>query len=298
LTHGNAQLLTFAPAMGLDCPVVFSRRFTKSRLWDITRQYGCTLFNLLGGMATAIYAEPVKPNDGDNPVRMVLSAGMPAAIWKAFETRFNVRIFEMYGAIEGGMAMNPPGVGPVGSFGKPPPNLEMKVFDDDGNECPPGVLGEIVSRPRDGTQPAVEYFRNPEASSRKTAWLAAFGRSVIPIRTAGSASTSQGWRHPPQRRLHQSGIRREGRRRAFVVTDGGTGSGERDVVAAVVAADGRRSIRRSAGARPTGPNFVPSYLQVVDEIPKTASEKPQEGSCSIASRRTAGCTLAEVVASR
>ena len=24
------------------------------------------------------------------------------------------------------------------------------------------------------------------------------------------------------------------------------------------------------------PNFVPSYLQLVDEIPKTASEKPQE----------------------
>jgi len=24
------------------------------------------------------------------------------------------------------------------------------------------------------------------------------------------------------------------------------------------------------------PNFVPSYIQIVDEIPKTASEKPQE----------------------
>jgi crotonobetaine/carnitine-CoA ligase len=24
------------------------------------------------------------------------------------------------------------------------------------------------------------------------------------------------------------------------------------------------------------PNFVPSYLQVVEQIPKTASEKPQE----------------------
>lgn len=24
------------------------------------------------------------------------------------------------------------------------------------------------------------------------------------------------------------------------------------------------------------PNFVPTYIQVVDEIPKTASEKPQE----------------------
>ena len=37
---------------------VISRRFTKSRLWEITRRYGCTFFNLLGGMTTAIYAEP------------------------------------------------------------------------------------------------------------------------------------------------------------------------------------------------------------------------------------------------
>jgi len=289
LTHGNAQLLTFAPAMGLDCPVVFSRRFTKSRLWDITRRHGCTLFNLLGGMATAIYAEPAKPNDGDNPVRMVLSAGMPAAIWTAFEKRFNVRIFEMYGAIEGGMAMNPPGVGPVGSFGKPPPTLEMKIVDDDGNDCPPGVLGEIVSRPRDGTQPAVEYFRNPEASKKKTAggWL----------HSGDVGHTDEdGWFFFDFRK--GGGIRHNGDfiNPGFVekvvgehpmVTDvfvygvpAASGApGERDVVAAVVAADRTKfdpAAVFAACAAGLEPNFVPSYLQVVDEIPKTASEKPQE----------------------
>ncbi|MDE2014610.1 MAG: AMP-binding protein, partial [Alphaproteobacteria bacterium] len=88
LTHGNAQLLTLASALRLGQRAVFSRKFTKSRLWDITRKYGCTFFNLLGGMSTAIYSEPEKPDDADNPVRFVLSSGMPAAIWENFERRF------------------------------------------------------------------------------------------------------------------------------------------------------------------------------------------------------------------
>ena len=55
--------------------------------------------------------------------------------------------------------------------------------------------------------------------------------------------------------------------------------GEKDVVAAIVA-------QRGGGLDPESvfelfrrglePNFVPSHLQVVEEIPKTASEKPQE----------------------
>ncbi|MBI5507027.1 MAG: ATP-dependent acyl-CoA ligase, partial [Deltaproteobacteria bacterium] len=55
--------------------------------------------------------------------------------------------------------------------------------------------------------------------------------------------------------------------------------GEKDVVAAVVPVDAATFDPASvfaACARGLEPNFVPSYLQVVDEIPKTASEKPQE----------------------
>ena len=52
-------------------------------------------------------------------------------------------------------------------FGKPPGNLEMKILDDNDQECPPGVLGEICSRPTDGTKAKVEYFENAEASAAK-----------------------------------------------------------------------------------------------------------------------------------
>jgi crotonobetaine/carnitine-CoA ligase len=83
----------------MELRAVFSRRFTKSRLWDVCRRHGCTVFSLLGGMATAIYSEPPRPDDADNPVRFVTSAGMPAGIWQAFEKRFDVRILEWYAAV-------------------------------------------------------------------------------------------------------------------------------------------------------------------------------------------------------
>ncbi|MBT4162812.1 MAG: AMP-binding protein [Gammaproteobacteria bacterium] len=289
LTHGNAQMMTLGPTLGMGLRSVFSRKFTKSRLWDITRKYGNTAFNLLGGMAMAIYSEPERDNDADNPVRFVISAGMPIGIWERFEKRFNIDILEAYGAIEGGMAIKPIGVGPVGSFGKQLPNSEMRIVDDDDNECPPGVLGELVSRPLQGDQPPVEYFGNREASNKKTAggWL----RSGDVCHT-----DEQGWFYFDYRK--GGGIRHNGDfiNPGFVegvigncesVTDvfvygvpAKSGSpGEKDVVAAIVATDPQTfeptdvfSICR----KELEANFVPSYLQVVTEIPKTASEKPQE----------------------
>jgi bile acid-coenzyme A ligase len=35
---------------------------------------------------------------------------------------------------------------------------EMRVLDDDGNECPPGVVGEIYMRPRPGSRPTYRYI--------------------------------------------------------------------------------------------------------------------------------------------
>ena len=289
LTHGNAQAVTLANALALEIPAVISRRFTKSRLWDICRSHGCTTFSLLGGMATAIYSEPERPDDADNPVRFVTSAGMPLAIWEAFERRFDVQILEWYGAVEGGVAFKPIGQGPIGSFGRALPGLEMKILDAEDRECPPGVLGEICSRPESGDTPVVEYHGNPEASRKKTrggwlrsgdighadrdGWLFFDYRAGGGIRHNGDF-VNPGFvekviaEHPDVSDVFVYGVpARSG------------APGEKDVVAAVVAAPGRTLdpaavfdvCRRGLEA-----NFVPSYLQVVAEIPKTASEKPQE----------------------
>ena len=289
LTHGNAQAVTLGPSLFMGLRGVLSQRFTKSKLWDVCRLHGCTTFSLLGGMATAIYSEPERPDDAQNPVRYVISAGMPAAIWQSFQKRFDVEIFEWYGAVEGGLAFKPIGQGPVGSFGKPAPGLDMRILDENDVECAAGVEGEICSRPAAGGAAEVEYHGNREASEKKTrgGWL----------RSGDIGHTdAEGWLFFDYRK--GGGIRHNGDfvNPGFVekvvaehpqvsdvlvygVPAASGAPGEKDVVAAIVAHD--RPALDVAGvfvacrAGLEG-NFVPSYLQVVDEIPKTASEKPQE----------------------
>ena len=289
LPHGNAQAVTLANALAIEIPAVISRKFTRSRLWDICRKHGSTTFSLLGGMATAIYSQPERPDDAQNPVRFVTSAGMPSAIWEAFERRFALDILEWYGAVEGGLAVKPLGRGPVGSFGRAGPGLDMKILDEQDRECPPGVMGEICSRPLGAKAPPVEYHGKPEASSEKTrgGWL-----------RSGDIghSDEQGWLFFDYRK--GGGLRHTGDfvNPGFVekvvaehpdVIDvfvygvpAASGSpGEKDIVAAIVVADSGGFDAGSVFARcreGLEANFVPSYLQVVEEIPKTASEKPQE----------------------
>lgn len=289
LTHNNAQATALCPALMMGYRAVFSRKFTKSRLWDIVRHYGCTTFSLIGGIATAIYSEPEQPDDADNPVRMVVSGGMPAAIWQPFEKRFGVKVFEFYGASDGGgMAYKPVGEGPVGSCGKPMPGIIMKILDDQGNECPPGVIGEICCRPEQG-EAAVEYHGDTEASRKKIrdgwnrsgdmghmdkdGWLFFDYRAGGGIRHNGdfinpSYVEKVLAEHPDIDDVFVYGI------------DAASGApGEKDIVAALVVRDeasfDAAALFADCRAKLEA-NFVPGYLQLVDEIPKTASEKPQE----------------------
>ena len=286
LTHGNAQAVTLGPALALSVPCVISRRFTKSRIWDVCRAHGCTTYSLLGGMMMGIYSEPARPDDGDNPVRVVISAGTPRPIWESFEKRFNVKIHEWYAAVEGGFAHNPPGVGPIGSFGKPiPGSMEIKVVREDDTECEVGEVGELICRPVGG-RAEVEYHGNQAASEAKTrgGWL----RSGDMVHR-----DAEGWLYFDYRK--GGGLRRQG---DFIlpeyvekvladhpkVTDvcvygvpAASGSpGESDLVAAVVPVEGRPpDIQGIFDACRAGleRNSVPSYLQVVAEIPKSASLK-------------------------
>lgn len=290
LTHANAQVVTLGMILHTGMRGVISRKFTKSRLWDITREYGCTFFNLLGGMTTAIYAEPPRDNDAENPVRTILSAGMPAAIWKDFSDRFDVQVFEFYGAAEGGLTFNPTGIGPMGSCGKAPPSLELAVLDDDGKPVPPGIAGEICFREADGSCPEMTYLKNEEATVKKTAggWLHMGDIGHL---------DEDGWLFFHYRM--GGGIRKNGDfiNTAFVekalseidsisdvyvyglAVSGELAPGEKEVIGAVVPTDPDNfdvAAVFAACRQNLDRNSVPDYIQVVSEIPKTASEKPQE----------------------
>lgn len=290
LTHGSAQNMSLGISLYHAIPLVFSRKFSKSRLWRIVADFECTTMVLLGGMFAAIYAEPPSPQDRAHRIRLVVSAGLPAALWEAFARRFGVSILEFYAATEGGLTLNPPGVGPVGSIGKPPPTLVARVVDEEDRDCPPMVPGEMIFQRADGSPPTVEYLGNPRASAEKVrggwlrsgdlgyrdrdGWLYFASRKGYEIRRNGEF-LSPGFiqkeiaEHPDVSDVFVYGV----------PIEGGV-AGERDVVAAIVLREGARwdldAMLAYCAARMEA-NAVPRYFQLLDEIPKTASEKPLEG---------------------
>ena len=286
MTHGNAQSATVIPSLAKGIPAVVSERFTKSKLWDICRKYGCTSFSLLGGMMAGIYNEPPKKNDTDNPVKRVLSAGTPLAIWEAFEKRFNVKIHEWYGAVEGGLAHQPPGTGPIGSFGKPPEALiEMKIVDENDEEVPHGQLGELISRMKSG-ETTVDYYGKKQASEEKTrgGWLRSGdichrdleGNYYFDFRKGGGLRRQGDFIQPD----YVERIIGEHETVSEVCVYGipaASGSpGESDLVAAIAPFEGGKVDTEAIKVlclEKLEKNSVPSYFQLVDEIPKTISEK-------------------------
>ncbi|MAY34595.1 MAG: ATP-dependent acyl-CoA ligase [Spongiibacteraceae bacterium] len=292
LTHANAQLITLGNVLKMGMRGVISRKFTKTHLWDICRHYGCTVFNLLGGMTNAIYSEPRRDDDADNPVRYVISAGMPGAIWNDFKKRFDVDIFEFYGAAEGGMLFNPPNVGPIGSIGKPPESLVAKIVDDDGNEVPDGERGEITFESANGEPLAVSYYKNEEASRKKC-------RDGILYMGDIGHRDKDGWFFFHSRKGDE--LRRNGEfidiakiekviaefpdvEDVFVYgIPASTGvPGEKDIVAAVVPTEAKifKPTRLIEHCKQfLNSSEKPSFIQLMSEIPKTASEKPQARFC-------------------
>ncbi|WP_168449023.1 AMP-binding protein [Spongiibacter thalassae] len=290
LTHINAQNF-LRNSLELGIPLVISRKFSKSRLWDICREFNCSVFSLLGGMIPEIYAVPEQPSDADNPMRLVISSGMPAAIWQDFEKRFGVKLVEVYGATEGGGLVNP-GTGPVGSIGKPSPDWEAQILNSEGRICQAGEVGEICFRRKDGAAVHVDYYKNAQAAQAKVTggWLH--------MGDLGHRD-EDGWFYFHSR--SGGGVRRNGDfvNTALVesvliqfpaVTDAfvygvvmpKNVSGEKTLVAAVVMDKFDSSSEAQLQEycqRHLEKNDVPEIFQFLEEIPKTVSEKPIEREC-------------------
>ncbi len=163
LFHGNALFVSAMGSMLLDAKLALAERFSASRFFDDCRRYEAVEFNTLGGMISILLKQPPRPDDRDHPVRVVLSAGCPPDRWEEFEQRFGVRIIEWFGMVDSpGILLND--VGKVGSMGRPVADVDFAVVDDDDQPLPPGTVGELVFRHPMG---ALTYYNKlPEATDQ------------------------------------------------------------------------------------------------------------------------------------
>lgn len=177
LFHSNSVMVGWAPSLVVGASVGLGRRFTASRWLDDVRHYGATYFNYTGKPLAYILAQPERPDDADNPLRVAYgNEGAPQVV-EAFAERFGVRVIDAFGATEGGLSVNRVEGAPPGSVGKAGP--ELKILGEDGAELPraefdeAGTLidpvacvGEIVNTRGVGVFEG--YYNNDEANQRTT----------------------------------------------------------------------------------------------------------------------------------
>lgn len=102
LYHATGLCIGFLGALNVGATVFLRRKFSASHFLDDVRENNCNTFIYIGELCRYLLAQPVKPNDGDNPLEKMTGNGLRPDIWMEFKERFAVpRIYEFYGASEG-----------------------------------------------------------------------------------------------------------------------------------------------------------------------------------------------------
>jgi crotonobetaine/carnitine-CoA ligase len=164
LFHAGATHLVIGPAVAAGASVLVRPRFSRSAFWHDVRDYGTTVSLLMPAMLSMLLTDSPRPDDRDNPLRVVFSH----IRHPAFVERFDVDVCPGWGMTEtlGVGALTPAGSSyhPPQSIGLPSPReAEIKVVNETGEALPPGERGELCVR-----HPHVflGYHRDPMNTAR------------------------------------------------------------------------------------------------------------------------------------
>lgn len=174
LFHVNALCHMTIAMISVGGSIFLCERFSASRFWDEVREFEVTTSSLMRTIPQILLSLPEKPDDGKNPLRLVVALLSPE-LHRRFEQRFNLTAVPSYSLTEDILSF----IGPLdksrrklGSCGLPlaPEVHQLRIVDDNGKNLPPQQPGEIVKR-----SPTVMkgYFKNSEATAQalRGGWL-------------------------------------------------------------------------------------------------------------------------------
>ncbi|MCV7411988.1 ATP-dependent acyl-CoA ligase [Mycobacterium florentinum] len=149
LFHLSAAPSVLVPML-TGATTVLAQSFHPGQVWDDIRAHGAVGFAGAGAMVSMLYNLPADPRDAQLPLRFISAAPIDASSYHDIEKRYGCRIVTMYGMTEA-FPIAVKGVadeGVPGTSGRPNPNFDVRIVDDDGNPLPVGTVGEIACRPR------------------------------------------------------------------------------------------------------------------------------------------------------
>jgi carnitine-CoA ligase len=149
LFHLSAAPVVLAPML-VGGTTVLAPAFHPASVWDEIRACGAVGFVGAGAMVSMLMHQPPDPRDAQLPLRFISAAPIAAGVYRDIEERYTCRIVTMYGLTEAFpiAVKSVAEAGVPGTSGRPNPNFEVRIVDQDGAPLPDGTVGEIACRPR------------------------------------------------------------------------------------------------------------------------------------------------------
>ncbi len=168
LYHSGAWVTCVLRAFIEGITVVIESRFSVSQFWDRVRELGVTQTFLLGAMGVFLWNAPERDDDADHTLRALQVVPMPPQLWKAFEARFGVKLIRSgLGQSEIQLVMTQAEDRddvPTYALGFPADDTDVRLCDDAGREVAPGEPGEICIKALDPHVLFNGYFDDPGAT--------------------------------------------------------------------------------------------------------------------------------------
>ncbi|WP_099184362.1 long-chain-fatty-acid--CoA ligase FadD17 [Mycobacterium kansasii] len=282
LFHSNAVLVGWAVALACQGSMALRRKFSASGFMMDVRRYGATYANYVGKPLSYVLATPEQPDDADNPLRAVYgNEGVPGDVAR-FARRFGCVVIDGFGSTEGGVAISRTPGTPAGALGPLPEGIRI-VDPETGEQCPPGVVGELVNIAGPGR---FEGYYNDDAASAERMAGGVYHSGDLAYRDAAGYAYFAGrlgdWMRVDGENLGTAPIERVLLRypgvvevAVYPVPDPVGGD---QVMAAVVMASGVDfdvdSFRAFLAEQPDlGPKQWPAYVRVSATLPRTMTFK-------------------------
>lgn len=155
----SPQIITLMPFLEKGIPMHISKHFSHSRFFEWVKTHGITFSAGVPTVINMLLNKPLGFTAKDVPTLRLMScssAPLTAQQWQQFEEMYGLTLLTWYGMSETGwICGNRHYKKKMGTVGPPSPHQELKIVDGAGNECAPGVEGEITVG---GPQMAIGYL--------------------------------------------------------------------------------------------------------------------------------------------
>jgi carnitine-CoA ligase len=269
--------------------LVLRDRFSASEFWQDIAATGSTWTGYHGAALLFLWHQEPSERDRAHRLRVAVGASAPKEIFEAWEERFGVRLYEVFGMTELGVGTGlTDGPRKVGTLGQACRQIELQIHDEAGDELPAFAVGEAVWRPRYPDAIFQGYWNNPEATTQAWRDLWFHSGDAGYLDDEGFFVLSDRIKDSIRRRGENISSRfvEEAVRRALDVAECAAypvpveiGGSEQEVMIALVwpeeqPLDVANVFRQLCEAMPR--HAVPRYLRIVDQLPYTATQRARK----------------------